>query len=72
LGAEHPDTALSAHNLGVQLDRTGGAGAALELLYEAESVFSAAYPHDHPRLERTRAAIAKLAAQGAPTTPRST
>jgi tetratricopeptide (TPR) repeat protein len=65
LGAEHPDTALSAHNLAVQLANEGRDGEALDVLRGAEATFARIYPTGHPRLARTRAALAKLQSRAA-------
>jgi tetratricopeptide (TPR) repeat protein len=60
LGAGHPDVALVRHNFAVLLADQGDLDAAFDLLAQADTVFAATLPQDHPRRLDLLATLRKL------------
>lgn len=58
LGAEHPDTALTAYNLGVLLQKTNRDEEAREQFARALRVFQARLGAEHPKTVAARQRIA--------------
>jgi tetratricopeptide (TPR) repeat protein len=60
LGEDHPDVAVTLHNLGVLLFDTGRQAEGRELLARAEALVAARFPADHPRVLAVRRTLATL------------
>jgi tetratricopeptide (TPR) repeat protein len=60
LGEQHPDIAVTLHNLGVLLLDTGRADEGRALLDRAESLLTKSFPDDHPRVQAVRRTLATL------------
>ena len=61
LGTEHPDTALTASNLGVILQSKGQTDAACSLFTRALKTFVNTVGEDHPKTQLVRENLAGLA-----------
>ncbi|MFP5286299.1 MAG: tetratricopeptide repeat protein, partial [Thermoanaerobaculia bacterium] len=60
LGADHPDTALTVHNLATLLAGLGRTGEAEALYGRALATFESALGADHPHTEVCREGLAAL------------
>jgi Tetratricopeptide repeat len=58
LGSDHPDTAVSASNLGVILHSLGRQAEAKALWLEAQVVVEKAYAADHPKVRMVHELLA--------------
>ncbi len=59
-GADHPDTAMSLHSLGIFLAEHGGEEEAVGCLQEALQIRRAHVKPDHPALQATLSSLVKL------------